>query len=161
MNEFSKEFLKSASELNVFWMEDQKQYVSEILTSEGLCLTFNIAFAKDLLHLKMASNDFHYQLFHLKYFSDSKDLVPPQSLPRKISSSFSGLQMKIDILKMIFDEIFERNPHSLMLFIHNPYELPSINSKMFNLDDSRRTKITIDAELNTIDDSLVVYTPAL
>ncbi|CAG9808827.1 unnamed protein product [Chironomus riparius] len=159
INEFSKEFLKSASELNVFWMEDQKQYVSEILTSEGLCLTFNIAFSKDLLQLKRTSNDFHCQLFHLKYFSDSSDLVPPKTLPRKISSSFSGLQMKFDVIKMLFDDIFERNPHSLVFYIHDPYELPSSNSKMFNLDATQRTKITIDAELNTIDDSIVDYTP--
>lgn len=159
MNEFKKEFLDMDFTLYVKWMEDHKQYVSEILTSEGLCFTFNIAFANDLLRLKNTSNDFHYQLFHLKYSSGSKDLIPPKSLPRKIASSFTGLKIKFDALMMFFDEVYEKNPHGLLIYIHDPYELPSMNSKIYTMNVRQRTQIIIDAELNTIDDSVVDYKP--
>ncbi|KAL7019577.1 hypothetical protein ACKWTF_011168 [Chironomus riparius] len=152
MNEFKKEFLDMEQTLNILWMEDERQYVSEILTTEGLCFTFNNAFANDLLNLNNTSNDFHYQLFHLR--SDSKDYVPPPILPRKIASSFPGLRLKFDVLAMFLKEIYEKNPHGLLCFIHDPYELPSMNSKILNADFRQRTHITINAEMNSIEDSV-------
>ena len=157
MNEFKKEFLDSDLILNMMWIEDERQFVSEILTSEGLCLTFNIAFANDLLNLKNTSNDFHYQLINLR--SDSKDLVLPQFLPRKIASSFTGLQIKFNVIAMFFTEIYEKNPHGFLCFIHDPFELPSMNSKFITADVRQRTHITIAAELNTIEDSVENYKP--
>jgi hypothetical protein len=139
-------------------MKDNRQYVSEILTSEGLCFTFNIAFAHDLLNINSTSNDFHYQLFHLRFISIPEGLVAPQSLPRKISSSFTGLHIKFEVITMFYD-IFEKNPHGLKFFIHDPFELPSMHSKIFNIDVYQKTQITIDAELNTNDDSIIDYQP--
>lgn len=159
INKFDKEFFHSEELLDIKWMEDHKQFVSEILTPKGLCLTFNLAFANQVLNINSTSNDFHYQLIHLFYKTVPKDLFPPKSLPRKISSSFAGLYIKIDMLYMFFNELYEENPHGFTVFIHDPFELPSMNSKIYNINIGQRNKILIDAKLNTIDNSLIHLKP--
>lgn len=159
MNEFSKEFLFTDQVINILWLANNGQYVSEILTPDGLCFTFNGVFVEDLLNMNLTSNDFHYEMAYIYYAVLTSTLHPPKSLPRRISTSLSGLEIIFAIGEFWFPKIFRKYGSSLSFYIHNPFELPSINSKMLNIDVNQNTKVFIDAELNTIDDSLVNYSP--
>lgn len=141
-------------------MKDNKQFISEILTHFGLCYTFNVAYVDDVLHMNSTSNDFHYDYYDLddELVVEYK-FVRPKSLPRKITSSFTGLQIYFSTLNIFYHEIFERNPNVHVIYIHDPFELPSMDSKMLNINNNQIISLVFDADLNTIDDSLVHYKP--
>lgn len=46
------------------------------------------------------------------------------------------------------------------ILIHNPYELPSKNSKMFRFFPDIQSRVSIDAQINAIDETLLGYEPA-
>lgn len=140
-------------------MEKNEQYISEIFTPDGLCYTFNIAFVNDLLNVNLTSNDFHYELFFISYYKNSNGSVFPQTLPRKITTSLTGFSVYYSYLKFTLGRVFRKYGYSNSFYIHDPFELPSQNSKNFLMDAHTESKIFVDAELNTIDDSLVNYKP--
>lgn len=156
INEFDKDFFPGSFRIVFNWIDERKDYVSEIITQWGLCFTYNIAFSHDVLHINSTSEDFHYQsarkIADFEMSDDPIDL-PPNDLPQKISSSKAGLWVGF---RRFNDDIF----NGFTVIVHDPFELPSANSKIIDFNFKYQTTILIDPQQQSIDESLVGYDPA-
>lgn len=149
INEFGKEFNEYFS-IVFYWLGEYQQYVSEVLTQWGLCFTFNIAFSHDLLDLNSTSSDFHYLHTHREIQPKLwRHQHPPIESPKKLSTSNAGLWTGFS---------YYSNFYKIML--HNPFELPSSRSKMLAFNPTYKTKISLDPQLYSIDESLHDLSPA-
>lgn len=138
-----------------------QEYISEIITPWGLCLTYNIAFSQDLLNINATSDDFHY-LYVNKMYDGSGYIfaTKPTDIPRKVSSSKAGLwvgfgKFNFDFTKRIYNDF-----DGYVVLLHNSYELPSKNSKLLRFNEQLQTNILIDPQISTTDESLQEYEPA-
>lgn len=143
-----------------FWIENEQHYISEILTQWGLCITFNIAFSHDLMKLNSTSCDFHYHntirnIGPKNYWHDP----PPTELPKNISTSKAGLWVGLIREKVKNKEFIGRKFDGYTVLFHNPFEIPSKNSKVINFNPNLQTKVLIRPQMNMIDQSLVGYEP--
>ena len=162
LNEFMKGFGNWKSIL-FNWVFHRQYYISEIITPWGLCFTFNIAPSNDLLNKNSTSDDFHYEEAWTDYENIPGRLSSPIKSPRAIDTSKAGLWVgfwELENEKKILDqpETVPLNGH--IVLIHDPFELPSRNSKMVKYSLELQTRILIDPQLNSIDESLYGYEPA-
>lgn len=161
INEFAKEFDQTSSSAVFAFTAEVRSYISEIITHWGLCFTFNIALSRDLLNQNSTSSDFHYELFITQNFKKYKAKIsPPEVLPRRIPTSNAGLLVDLFTDFSEVKEIILNNFDGYFVLIHDPFELPSKKSKIFQLGYAPKFKVIIDAELNKIDESIRDYQPA-
>ena len=147
-----------------FWINEFKDYASEIITQWGLCITYNIGFSRDVLHLNSTSEDFHYQIArkveipvsNLKVYKHERE---PENLPQKISTSKAGLWVGFHLEWFDIEKVLKNTFGGYTLLLHDPLELPSANSKMVHLNLKFQTTILINPQMNTIDESLAGYEP--
>jgi hypothetical protein len=152
-NEFQKEL--DSHFINFFWINNQ-DFVSEIITPYGLCMTFNFPKVEDFLNTNSTSDD-----FHIRHFYPSKVINKSTSditLPRSISTSIDGLYILLYVHYNYF-EVIESDINGLLLFLHDPFELPGRSSAKFIAKSFRPTEINIAPEVHSIDDSLIGYSP--
>lgn len=159
-NEFFKEFSLRFDSLIFYLAQQNQEYVAEIITQWGLCFTYNIAFSHDLLYINKTSDDFHY-IYGYKMF-DKYNLVreEPKFYPQKISSSQAGLWVGFYEEKNRPLIVVSNDFHGYVVLFHDPYELPSRNSKILKFNTQIQTKVFINPQLNSIDESLLDYEPA-
>lgn len=158
INHFAKEFDDSATSIIVHFTGEKRSYISEIITTWGLCFTFNMAFSHDLLNLNVTSDDFHYQLFLESTIYNTIN-PPPVFLPRSSPSSNAGLTIEIYSSTLEYDEIIFNDFRGFIVMVHDPFELPSKKSKLLRLGYDRNLKVIIDAQMNKIDESVSNYEP--
>ena len=155
INEFSKEF-DDFFKLVFYWIDDYQNRMSEIITQWGLCFTYNIAFSHDLLNINSTSNDFHYQNT-IRMVPFNKQSQPMEDLPKRISTSNAGLWVG-------FDKLNQKNDlhvDGYLSLLHNPYELPTKRSKFSEVNLKVQSRILIEPQMNSIDESLLDYEPAM
>lgn len=158
MNEFSKEFDRSMETFSANWAQEFNTFISEIITPYGLCFNFNMAQSHDLLNLNSTSDDFHYQLTNLQYWDNQQD-TPPE-LPRKtLNWTPIGVSISIMTYPDEIKEMIDNNFDGLVYILHDPFELPSKNSKIMNVHYARDPNILIEPEMITIDESIYDYSP--
>ena len=163
MNQFQKEFVPGTWSIRFYLIYEQQDYISEIITPWGLCQTFNIAFSYDLLNLNTTSNDFHYEDANIyKRRKRYQHAHPPDELPRKVSTSKAGLWVGFGNKEEDEErlELIHNNFDGYVVLFHDPFELPSKNSKTVNFNKQLQTKVLIDGQIMTIDESLYDYEPA-
>jgi len=140
------------------WIDQQQQYMSEIITPWGLCFTYNIAFSPDLLNISSVSDDFHNdhtsRIIAIKSLNQRK----PTKMPKKISTSKAGLWVGFGTTHLE-DEGVENDFNGYVVLFHDPFELPSKMSKIVNTNFDIRTEVFVDPQLNSLDESLNDYKP--
>lgn len=154
INEFPKEFEQFFS-LVFFWNESYQFRLSEILTKWGLCFTYNIAFSHDLLNLNFTSHDFHYQHTFRKNGKKSIKFPAIEDFPKRLSTSDAGLWVGFGSFLDLSDD-FDGFPY----YLHDSFELPYKRSKTFKADRKLQSKILIEPQIYSIDESLYDFTPA-
>ena len=155
LNEFEKE-IKSCPGICFEFHRRCNRYISEVLTPLGLCHSFNIALAHDLLDINTTSNDFHYELF-ISCFAILNNVYDMPEIPRNDTSLPTGLKIR---WFEAFNNLIERDLVGHYMYLHDPYELPSTNSKKLMLNINHDILIQIVPQINRIDDSIVGYDPA-
>lgn len=69
INEFNKEFINKEftgepyEHYNFEWIGYERPLISEILTENGLCFSFNLAQSDEVLNKNATADDFHYERF--------------------------------------------------------------------------------------------------
>lgn len=162
MNDFEKEFLYGTMSIAFFWIDELKEYVTEIMTPWGLCITYNAAFNHDLMNQNLTSSDLHYQSTR-KMVADQriyKFETEPKEMPQKISTSKAGLWVGFNLLRENMKKLARNQFEGYTMIFHDSHELPSANSKVLNLNLRFHSTILIDPRLNSIDESLYGYEPA-
>ena len=141
--------------MSYYWINQDQQYITEIITQWGLCFTYNIAFSHDLLNINSTSDDFHYVYFP-RWFSEDVNMEV-KNFPESISTSKAGLRAGFypDLNKL---GDFTKAQYTVIF--HDPFELPSENSKVIKLNINYQTNVLIVPQLNSIDESLVEYEPS-
>lgn len=157
-NQFQKQFINTSKPLHYSFRKWQEQFVSEILTPFGLCFTFNAAQSHDLLNIESTSSDFHYQLFELRYTKFRMSNIVRQ-VPETESREPGGLYMFHEIRMDTFKPIISKDNIGYPVFLHDPFELPTQFSKIFLINSNEMNAISIDVQINDIDDSIVEYDP--
>jgi len=157
INEFDKEFLNNDGAVCFEFRQYFYRYVSEIITQYGLCFTYNIALAHDLLNLNLTSDYFYYQLFLTCNPDSQKSKHEIQEIPKNETSYPNGLRLFFMIT--LINEAIDRNVSGYHLYLHDPFELPSSSSKKFVINVNGETHIKIDPQINQIDDSIAEYDP--
>jgi hypothetical protein len=147
------EFYKQLAPANFYWIQ-YNQFVSEVITPYGLCMTFNLPKAEDMLNTNSTSDDFHYTHFYPYHF-DHK--VNTSELPRKTSTALSGLYFTVSNFDQ--ENIVESDFDGLLCFVHDPFELPARSSAKFVAKSFQALEIDINPQIHLIDDSLVGYSP--
>jgi hypothetical protein len=153
INEFDKEFLRGRKILTFSFLDDPYHYMSELLSPQGLCFTFNIALSQDLLKINSTSDDFHYKIFWTGLGYPSKTTIP-----RSDSQYPYGLKIQTILEEKIL-KIAERNIDGYQVYLHDPYELPSSSSVKYIAKMDRKLDIKILPQINSIDDSIVDFSP--
>lgn len=156
INEFTKEF-QSDKSLLFDWINKRQYYMTEIITEWGLCFTYNIAYNHDLLHINSTSDDFHYQYFYRINILNQNVRNYPPNFPRTISTSQTGLWIGFgtDGIEMLHVAEF----YGYKIIFHDPYELPSRNSRILNINHKIQSDILIEPVIKSIDESLNKYNP--
>ncbi|CAG9811156.1 unnamed protein product [Chironomus riparius] len=162
--EISNEFLKGSLSFVFYWIDEKRQYVTEIVTQWGLCFTYNIGFSHDVLHINSTSDDFHFQASSKEdimpsYQSTYLYETPPKDLPQTISTSKAGLWVGISLAYADKDRIAKNTFKAYTVLLHDPFELPSANSKIIQLNVKYQTTIQVNPQQNSIDESLMDYEP--
>ncbi|KAL7013165.1 hypothetical protein ACKWTF_015227 [Chironomus riparius] len=147
MNQFQKEFDPDTSSIVFYLIYEPQEYVTEVITQWGLCRTFNSAFSHDLLNFNITSKDFHYEEANIyKRLKRFKHAHPSDELPRKVSTSKAGLWVGFgnneeneESLELIHNDF-----DGYLVIFHDPFELPSKNSKTVNFNKQLQTKVLID-----------------
>lgn len=152
INEFHKEF--DSIFISFYWL-NQQDFVSEIITPYGLCFSFNLPTADDFIVKNLTSNDFHYELFYPTAVSRP---VEVELLPRKTSTSIDGLYMMLYIMYYNL-ELVDADIDGLLMFFHDPFELPTSSSVKYVARSYQASEIKIQSEIYSIDDSLIKYSP--
>ena len=155
LNEFDKE-IKGCPDICFEFHRRCNRYISEVLTPLGLCRSFNIALAHDLLDLNTTSNDFHYELF-ATCFAVALNLYDMPEIPRNDTSFPTGLH--IEWFEGHSHYTFNRKLAGRWMYLHDPYELPSTSSKKLMINANYDVLIQISPQINRIDDSIVGYDP--
>lgn len=127
-----------------------------------MCFTYNLAFSHDLLDINTTSSDFHYLHTH-KIFYQNKHVhaLLPQHFPLKISTSQKGLWVGFgSVNSEHYWKTIENDFYGYVVLLHDPFELPSKNSKIFNYNLNLQSKVLINSKLNSIDESLLEYEAA-
>ncbi|CAG9812250.1 unnamed protein product [Chironomus riparius] len=150
-NQFDKEL---GFDLSYYWINEDQQYITEIITEWGLCFTYNIAFSHDLLNINSTSDDFHYEYFP-RWFEDIN--IEINKFPISISTSKAGLRAGFhpDINKL-----GDLTKAQYTVIFHDPFELPTANSKVIKLNIYYQTNVLVVPQINSIDESLVEYGPS-
>jgi hypothetical protein len=108
----------------LLWKNVYTVWKAEILTELGLCYTFNIAEAKNVLNLNETSSDFHFQHFVNDHrFQSMKELETPLKSDDKSTGLYSIFDQHPENVFSILDDF-----DGVFVMIHNPYELPSIET---------------------------------
>jgi hypothetical protein len=128
--------------------------VSQIITPYGLCFTFNLPNVDYFLKVNSTSDDFHFK--HFDIFSS--DTVNNISWPKSISTSINGLTITVFLVQSQINNIVS-DIDGINVFVHDPFELPTISSPKFIAKSFLPTEIKIVPEVQSIDDSLVGYSP--
>lgn len=157
VNEFEKEFFMRKPELCFQFRHEMYQYIAEVITPYGLCLSFNIALPNDLLYLNVSSNYFFYQLFQTCDLTGFKNIVKIPEIPRNDTTYSNGMTIRSFI--NLNNENIIRNATGRHLFVHDPYELPSSGSGHIFLNAHRTSNIVILPQISVIDDSIAGYNP--
>lgn len=139
------------------WIDQQQNYMSEIITPWGLCFTYNIAFNHDLLNLNAVSDDFHYE-HTTRVIPNARMERKPTKMPKTISTSKAGLWVGFGRTH-IEDEGVKNDFNGYVVLFHDPFELPSKMSKIVKTNFDHRTKVFVEPQLNSIDESLYDYEP--
>lgn len=163
MNDFEKEFMTGTVALAHFWINEYKEYASEIMTQWGLCFTYNIAFSHDLLHVNVTSDDFHYEHANKAALTNPKMYeyeTAPKEMPQSLSTSKAGLWVGFDLGNADKSKLARNTLEGYTIILHDAYELPSANSQILNLNLRFQTSILINPSINSIDETLHGYEPA-
>lgn len=157
-NQFRKQFINITDPLYYRFRNWQEQYLNEILTPFGLCLTFNSALSHDLLNINATSDDFNYKLLELRY-TVWRMTVEGRKVPEMESKEPEGLFLINNLPMDTYKPIISKDNIGYPIFLHDPFELPSQFSKMFRINSNDINQISIDVQINDIDDSIVGYDP--
>ncbi|KAL7011567.1 hypothetical protein ACKWTF_014326 [Chironomus riparius] len=155
LNEFDKE-IKGCPDICFELHRRCNNYITEVLTPLGLCRSFNIALAHDLLNLNTTSDDFHYELFST-CFALAFNFYDMPEFPRNDTPFPTGLH--IEWFEGHSDFAFNRKLAGRYMFLHDPYELPSTSSKKIMINANYDVLIQIIPQINRIDDSIAGYDP--
>ncbi|KAL7031154.1 hypothetical protein ACKWTF_006916 [Chironomus riparius] len=159
INEYPKEFTADSYAIVINLVRKSQEYISEIITPWGLCFTYNIAFSNDLLDVNATSEDFHYE-YSNKMFGNFDFDAPPTDFPYKLSTSKAGLWVGFKYSFFTSYKFLENDFDGYVVSFHNPYELPTKNSKIIKFNKQIQTMILIDPSISTTDESLMEYEPA-
>lgn len=157
LNEFDKEFLNNLGEVCFEFRQNYYRYVSEVITHYGLCFTYNIAFPHDLLNFNLTSDYFNFQIFRTCSPYTKKSTHEIQEIPRNETSYPNGL--KLIFMINLVNKAIKRSVSGYYLFLHDPFELPSSNSKKYFININGEFQIKVNPQINQIDDSIADYDP--
>lgn len=162
INEFLKEFATFPSKIVFLLVRQNQEFITEIITPWGLCFTYNIAFSYDLLRKNTTSNDFHYVYVNKMFKAALESFTfesKPMDFPYQLSASKAGLWVGFGKDIYPLEDIIYNDFDGYVVLLHDPYELPSKNSKVIRFNKRLQTKILIDPQISTIDESLLEFEP--
>lgn len=109
----------------------------------------------------ITSDDFHYVYAHKEIQKGLwKHQLPPRDLKR-ISTSKSGLWIGFEMsLLQLKNIIGDDGLNGFTVIFHDAFELPTARSKIIKLNTDYETRIILNPQLNSIDESLYDYEPA-
>lgn len=159
INEFDKAFVNKDPKICPLFHDDKYPLLSEVLTSHGLCFSFNIALAGSLFNLNLTSDDFHHQIFITCSGIGSRNNRGPESLniPANDTSYPNGLTLAWNYYYIERD--YRRNISGTYLYLHDPYEMPTSSSAKFIVNKNRDGYIKVLPKINMIDESIISYKP--
>ncbi|KAG5679881.1 hypothetical protein PVAND_009418 [Polypedilum vanderplanki] len=147
LNEFRSDFV-----VDFLWNQLKGTKFSSILTEFGLCRTFNLTLPEDLFHKDLISDDFDHKYYST--FSREKTFDYKQIIPRRANSVDDTVFFEAECFEILLTETFKFEGQILM--IHNPYELPNIQTKsiIINVRDNSVVNVRLIPEMFDIDESL-------
>lgn len=154
INEFDKEFVLDPSPLSFSFVYNSFNYLSEIITPNGLCTTFNMAYFFDMLDINTTSDDFHFQLFKTGW---GIEYIP--ILPRNDSQFPYGSKLHAVFPENLKDISIKNDIDGYQLYLHDPFELPSSFSVKYLVRKNQGLDFNIIPQINMIDDSIIDYKP--
>ncbi|XP_070504562.1 uncharacterized protein [Chironomus tepperi] len=156
LNQFEK---RSEYEINPIytWIMSPREHRSEILTEYGICYSFNVANSQDVLYLNNTSNDFHYEQF-LPFYRSQRTFVAAM-IPRRTAAPTEGLIIKSMNSYRAIKNVLNLNIDGAILFMHDPYELPTKYATQVPLNCYQTLNMKIEPQYNTIDESLDDFDP--
>lgn len=156
-----------------WWLNVCSVELSEVLTEWGLCYTFNIANANNVLNTEEVAAYFsykHYIFLHGFTPMGSRTMQCDEKLPTKTSNYQIGLVMelykKLDLLHSDFEYNSRfKNPfeyfHGIHLIFHHPEELPSTFSVHHYAVGSTSLVFWIKSQMSITDESLMKEPPSV
>lgn len=132
---------------------------SEIMTPYGLCFTFNIGYAQDLVNLNKTSSDFHYDVFQAWTFEDHQPLPLPELPLRLRPVDTIGLKAIIRSDLRLLGNVILNDFGGNWIMLHDPYELPTKASQVMRVHNKKEMHVLMHARINSIDESLTGYKP--
>lgn len=151
-NHFEKELI---FDVTYVWINREQQYLTEIVTQWGLCFTYNIAYSSNLLNINATSDDFHY-VYAPRWLQDDNLNDRLREFPDRTSTSKAGFRAKFN---PNFNNLVDMIGHQYTIILHDPYELPTENSKVMKFNIYYQTNVLVVPQLNSIDESLVEDKP--
>ena len=144
-------------QLIVGFRHEADKYISEVLTPLGLCYSFNIALAHNLMNLNLTTDYFNFQIFLTQALSNRNHSREIPEIPRNDTYYPNGLGLLWTFL--FVDESYAINRTGHYLYLHDPYELPSTSSKKIMVNKNRDGYIKIVPQIHQIDNSIAGYDP--
>lgn len=149
LNEFQKfTYARMDTGIN-FHFFGRPTFISEILTEYGLCYTFNLATSKEMYDTETVSAEFfHEYLTTLSGFPAFNETIPRFIAPT------TAIFIYINAIQSYYDKIFNRLHDAHLVFVHDPYELPTVSMNRFSIDKNVLSTLHVEPIFNSIDESL-------
>ncbi|KAG5673213.1 hypothetical protein PVAND_003277 [Polypedilum vanderplanki] len=121
---------------------------SESITNLGVCFSFNNPPYEYLLDSTKVSDDFKYELFIDRKIEKNQTFIAP--IRSKLVNNMLMVTFSTDLT------VTEINNHidGGIMYIHDPYELPSSFSKIMSMNTNANIEIYLEPQYITIDESL-------
>ncbi|XP_045451668.1 uncharacterized protein LOC123660657, partial [Melitaea cinxia] len=139
---------------------------SPILTEEGLCYTFNIIGADELLRIDNLNSDYHY------YGSSNKSLTwtlengyppntPLETYPHRGigSAENGGLTLLLKAAKKFFDYLCSGATQGFKVVLHNPAEFPRLSQQYIRIPLGQDVVVAVKPKMMTTSEGLKPYNP--
>jgi hypothetical protein len=152
LNEFDKE-PDTGGKFSAFYVYKSPTgttHTSESIMEHGLCYTFNNPPSNFLLNPQLTSEDFKHDYFHLFPLKRSGIEI----IPRRSKDPDEFLTVGITMANKNRMNEINNDVEGRILYIHDPYELPSSFSRSTSINAREHIEILIEPQFITIDDSL-------
>lgn len=147
-NEFHKFLFNDDVEWKFYFLTRYSKF-SQVLTDHGFCYTFNLAITKEMFNENSISTEFFHEHFGAGNIPNQTDTAIPRLIP------FAAiLRILIKSSKSYYKKIDNGLYEGHIIYIHDPYELPSRTTNRIFMRNGQTSMLNIEPIFNTIDDSL-------